>query len=80
MGSAWVMYISTTNKPISFINEGIQYQFPLLFGTIIIKYLCLVCYGYKTSRRLFYTNLGVYAMYLLFIILIDYRQNIFGSN
>lgn len=48
--------------------------------TIIIKYICLVCYGYKTSRRLFYTNLGVYAVYLLFIILIDYRANIFGSG
>ena len=48
--------------------------------TIIIKYICLVIFGYKTSRKLFYTNLGVYAMYLLFIILIDYRLNIFGPG
>ena len=78
MGLAWALYISVMNKPITFINEGIQYQFPLLFGTIIIKYLCLACFKFTTSRKLFYTNLAVYAMYLLFIILIDYRQNIFG--
>lgn len=47
--------------------------------TIIAKYLCLMCYGYKTSRRLFYTNLSLYALYLLFIILIDYRKDIFGN-
>lgn len=70
---AWSAYISTTNKPISFINEGIQYQFPLLFVTIIVKYLALVAYGYKTSKKLFYTNLVIYLLYLLFIILVDYR-------
>ena len=63
MGVAWTLYITTTNVPISFINEGIQYQFPLLFGTIIVKYLFLVFFGYKTSRRLFYTNLFVYHLY-----------------
>lgn len=47
---------------------------------MVIKYLCLVFFGYKTSRRLFYTNLGFYALYLLFIILIDYRLNIFGAG
>lgn len=78
MGFAWTFYIAIKNKPISFINEGIQYQFPLLFVTIIVKYICLVCFGYRTSRKLFYTNLFVYALYLLFIILIDYRKNIFG--
>ena len=46
---------------------------------MIIKYVCLACFGYMTSRKLFYVNLVIYAMYLLFIILIDYRQNIFAS-
>lgn len=78
MGFAWVMYISTTGQPISFINDGIQYQFPLLFLTIIVKYVLLVIFGYKTSRKLFYINMGVYAIYLVFIVLIDYRVEIFG--
>lgn len=76
---AWTSYISTTSQPISFINDGIQYQFPLLFVTIIVKYVILACNGYKTSPKLFYTNLVVYILYLLFIILIDYRVEIFGS-
>ena len=78
MGIAWALYISTSNQPISFINDGIQYQFPLLFMTIVVKYIFLVIFGYKTSRRLFYINLVIYFMYLIFIILIDYRVNIFG--
>ena len=78
MGLAWSAYISTTGKPISFINEGIQYQFPLLLLTIIVKYLVLVCYGYKTSKRLFYSNLVIYLLYLLLIILVDYQREIFG--
>ena len=76
MGMAWSMYISTSNEPISFINKGIQYQFPLLIVTILIKYLLLVFNGYKTSKRLFYLNCGVYILYLLLIVVIDYWAEI----
>lgn len=78
MGLAWSAYISTTNQPISFINEGIQYQFPLLFMTIIVKYIMLACFRFTTSRKLFYINLAIYMMYLCLIILVDYRKEIFG--
>lgn len=71
-----MMFISTTNKPITFINSGIQYQFPLLFVTIIVKYVILVFHGYKTSHKLFYINLAVYIIYLVFIVIIDYRLEI----
>jgi Ca2+/Na+ antiporter len=77
MGLAWSAYLSTTNESISFINDGIQYQFPLLFATILVKYIFLALNGYKTSKRLFWTNLGVYLVYMLFIILIDYRSSLF---
>ena len=71
MGLAWSLFIASTNKNISFINDGIQYQFPLLFVAIIVKYVILVMNGYKTSRKLFYTNLAVYIVYLLLIVVID---------
>jgi len=60
-------------KPdVSFINDGIQYQFPLLMFVILTKYILLVLNGYKSSRRLFYINLIIYALYLCGIIFIDY--------
>jgi hypothetical protein len=78
MGLAWTLYISTSGQPITFINDGIQYQFPLLFAFIMIKYILLVIYGYKTSKKLFYTNVAVYILYLVLIVLIDYRSSIFA--
>lgn len=79
MGLAWMMYISTTGEPISFINEGIQFQMPLLLFVVIVKYASLVLNKYQTSRKMFYMNVGGYAVFLLAVVLIDYRIEFFGA-
>jgi len=80
MGIAWVMFISFKDvSAISFINEGVQYQMPTLIVVIIIKYLILACRRFKTSKKLFYSNLVGYTLFLVVVILLDYRKEIFGE-
>jgi Ca2+/Na+ antiporter len=79
MGFAWIMYISLTEKSVSFINEGIQYQMPLLILVIIVKYVILVIRKFKSSRKFFYINLAGYTIFLLIVILLDYRIEFFGE-
>jgi hypothetical protein len=81
MGIAWVMYISFKDvESISFINEGVQYQMPILIVVVIIKYLILACRRFKTSKKLFYSNLVGYTLFLIVVILLDYRKDIFGET
>jgi hypothetical protein len=40
---------------------------------IITKYIILMFNGYKSSKKIFYLNLVVYALYLCGIIFINYR-------
>jgi hypothetical protein len=47
---------------------------------IFTKYVVLVLNGYKSSRKLFYINLVLYALYLCGIIFIDYMQLIIGKS
>lgn len=70
---AWMMYIGGTGKNISFINEGIQYQMPVLVIVILLKYGILVCRRFKTSKKLFYTNLVGYMCFLVIVVILDYR-------
>lgn len=80
MGLTWTLYISLKGvEYVTFINESIQYQMPMLVFVILIKYLLLVCSKYRTSKRLFYVNLAMYALFVCFIALIDYRIEIFGE-
>mgnify|MGYP006901768996 CR=1 FL=1 len=79
MGLAWMMYISTKGGPLTFINEGIQYQMPLLIVVVLVKYFSLVLNGYKTSKKMFYINVGHYAVFLVAVVLIDYRIEFFGE-
>lgn len=47
MGTAWTLYISFKGKEyVSFINESIQYQMPMLIGVVLIKYIILACSKY----------------------------------
>ena len=41
MGLTWMLYIYITEQPVSFINEGIQYQMPLLLIVVLVKYIIL---------------------------------------
>jgi len=75
-----MMYISLTEKSVSFINEGIQYQMPLLIGVVILKFAILAARKFKTSKRLFYINLAGYTVFLLIVILLDYRVEFFVNT
>jgi len=52
---------------------------PLLLFVVVCKYATLVANGYKTSRRMFYINVGGYAIFLICVVLIDYRIEFFGN-
>ena len=79
MGLTWTLYISLKGTDyVSFINESIQYQMPLLTVVVVIKYMLLVCSKYKTSRTLFYVNVVCYLIFVAVISIIDYRVEIFG--
>lgn len=43
-----------------------------------MKFLVLVANKFRTSKKLFYINLGGYTLFLVMVILIDYRLEIFG--
>lgn len=52
---------------------------PLLLVVVILKYFSLVLNGYKTSKRMFYINIANYAVFLVAVVLIDYRIEFFGE-
>ena len=80
MGLPWTLYISFAGKEyVSFINESIQFQMPMLIVVILIKYILLACSNDRTSKALFWINLGCYIIFVALIALIDYRIEIFGE-
>jgi hypothetical protein len=52
---------------------------PLLLVVVFTKYISLVLNSYKTSKKLFYSNVANYALFLLCVVLIDYRIEFFGD-
>jgi hypothetical protein len=48
-------------------------------GVILTKYIILMLNGYKSSKKIFYFNLVVYAVYLCGIIFINYRTLIISK-
>ena len=52
---------------------------PLLLIVIIVKYIILNTQKYRTSKKLFYINLVGYMVFLVAVILIDYRIEFFGE-
>ena len=80
MGLTWTLYISLKGSEyVSFINESIQYQMPMLVFVVVIKYSLLACSRYRTSKTLFYVNVVCYVIFVLSIALIDYRLELFGK-
>ena len=80
MGLTWTLYISVKGSEyVSFINESIQYQMPMLIVVVVIKYGLLVCSRYRTSKTLFYVNVVCYIIFVLSIAMIDYRLELFGQ-
>ena len=79
MGMTWMLFIYFTGKDVTFINEGIQYQMPLLLIVIIVKFIILLLRSFRTGKKLFYINLCGYVLFLIAVVLIDYRIEIFGE-
>ena len=80
MGLAWTLYIGLKGEDyVSFINESIQFQMPMLCVVVVVKYLILSCSRYKTSKRLFYVNIACYFIFVAVIALIDYQKELFGE-
>lgn len=52
---------------------------PLLLFNILVKYFGMVLNGYKTSKRMFYINVINYAVFLVCVVVIDYRIEFFGA-
>lgn len=46
---------------------------PVLVIVILLKYGILVCRRFKTSKKLFYTNLVGYMCFLIIVVILDYR-------
>lgn len=46
---------------------------------ISVKYIILLINGYKSSKKIFYLNLVVYALYLCGIIFINYKTLIMSK-
>lgn len=80
MGFTWMCYlgIDDSKTEVTFINESIQYQFPLLIIVVIVKFLILASQKFRSSKKLFYINLFSYTLFLVAVLLIDYRGYIWG--
>lgn len=73
MGFTWTLFIGLKGvESVSFYNESIQFQMPMLVVVVIIKYLLLVCSKYRTSKTLFYVNVACYLIFVCIIAIIDY--------
>ena len=76
-GFAWFFYITITGEKVTFNNDTIQFQIPLLIGVVIMKYFLLVFNGFKTHRKVFKANILAYVLYVLVVFIIDYKDSFF---
>lgn len=76
VGFTWTINILINGTVISFANNNIQYQAPLLIGVILIKYISLTCKKFRTSGKLFILNLIVYIVFTVAALMIDYYTKI----
>mmetsp|Transcript_10168 Transcript_10168/g.17139 ORF Transcript_10168/g.17139 Transcript_10168/m.17139 type:complete len:236 (-) Transcript_10168:72-779(-) len=77
-GLAWWLNITITGNQVKFYNDTIKFQIPLLIIVVAIKYMLLVYNGFKTKRRMFKANIINYLVYVIVVLIIDYKNQIFG--
>lgn len=77
-GFAWMFYILVTGKNVRFFNDSIQYQVPILVAVVLVKYVLLLYYHFKTQRKLFKANVYLYMLFLLTVLLIEYKEYLFA--
>ena len=76
VGFTWLVKILMSGEKISFDNQNIQYQAPLLLFVIIMKYISIVVAKFRTSKKLFIFNGVTYALFTLSALLIDYYNKL----
>lgn len=79
-GFAWMLYTNLMGKSVIFYNDTIQFQIPLLIGVVITKLSILAKNKFKTRRSLFYANMYTYAIYILIVLIIDFKDAFGGSE
>jgi hypothetical protein len=78
-GFAWIIFGASQGQNISFLNESIKYQMPMLIGTIALKYISLAINGFVAKKSLFYFNLAQYLAFVIIAFIIDYKIEFFGA-
>jgi Ca2+/Na+ antiporter len=79
VGFAWLIFILSQGSNVTFLNESIQYQMPMLLGVVAIKYISLAINNFRTKKSLFYWNCGGYISFLIIAVLIDYKNEMMGT-
>jgi hypothetical protein len=77
-GFAWFFYITVKGESVTFENASIAYQIPLLIGVVIMKYIILLANKFTTRKRLFKTNVFGYIIFVIIVLILDYKDQIFG--
>ena len=79
-GFAWLFYSMIQNDSIEFMNDSIQYQLPLLISVVIMKFSILWWNKFKTHSKLFKTNVYGYGIFVLAVLVLDYKDYLFGGS
>ena len=79
-GIAWFFYTMATSKKVSFVNESIQYQLPILVIVVFVKLCVLSYYKFKTQKKLFKANVYAYVVFLITVVVLDFKDKIIGKN
>ena len=51
---------------------------PILVAVVLVKYLLLLYYHFKTQRKLFKANVYLYMIFLITVLLIEYKDTLFN--
>ncbi len=79
-GFAWTIFILSQGRDVTFFNESIKYQMPMLLVVVAVKYISLAINNFKIQKSLFYWNLAGYMTFLIVAVLIDYKNSIIGQG
>ena len=79
-GLAWFFYTLATNKKVSFVNPSIEFQLPILLIVIFTKLCVLSYYRFKTHKKLFKANVYAYVIFLVTVVIIDFKDKIVGGE
>jgi len=75
-----MLYSNLMGKSVIFYNDTIQFQIPLLIVVVITKLSILAKNKFKTRRSLFYANMYTYAIYIIVVLIIDFKDSFGGGR